>query len=40
MSRDSVNYPQPDEFVPERFLAPEKAADSPSFAFGFGRRVW
>ena len=40
MSRDAVNYPQPDEFLPERFMASEKVIETPSFAFGFGRRVW
>ena len=43
MSRDTLNYPDPDEFLPERFLASEKATETPldpSFAFGFGRRVW
>jgi len=39
MSRDTVNYLQPDEFLPERFLASEKVIETPSFAFGFGRRV-
>nr|BED42941.1 cytochrome P450 monooxygenase [Trametes versicolor] len=36
---DPARYPDPDAFRPERFLPPENAPDSASFAFGFGRRV-
>ncbi|KAK7060957.1 hypothetical protein VNI00_000692 [Paramarasmius palmivorus] len=36
---DENVYPQPDDFRPERYLAPELAPDSSSFAFGFGRRA-
>ncbi|KIK96423.1 hypothetical protein PAXRUDRAFT_825949 [Paxillus rubicundulus Ve08.2h10] len=41
MSRDPANYPRPDEFLPERFLTSEYGTngETPSFAFGFGRRV-
>jgi len=39
MSRDPVNYPNPNEFMPERFLATENANKTPLFPFGFGRRV-
>ncbi|KAG8213131.1 hypothetical protein J3R82DRAFT_11535 [Butyriboletus roseoflavus] len=43
MSRDTLNYPKPDEFLPERFLASDKVTetppDNPSFGFGFGRRI-
>ncbi|KAF9223646.1 cytochrome P450 [Gyrodon lividus] len=44
MSRDPVNYPRPNEFLPERFLGSDKGTNgvpvgAPSFAFGFGRRV-
>ena len=42
MSRDEVRYPNPTEFVPERFFDPdgELNNDSVGFAFGFGRRIW
>ncbi|KAI0827413.1 cytochrome P450 [Trametes gibbosa] len=36
---DPARYPNPEEFRPERFLAPENAPDSAHFAFGFGRRA-
>ncbi|KAG9315181.1 cytochrome P450 [Chiua virens] len=40
LSRDPIKYPNPDEFLPERFLASDKGPlDGPSFAYGFGRRV-
>ena len=34
---DEAVYPQPDEFIPERFLN-EDVPDSMAIAFGFGRR--
>ena len=37
MSRDPAVYPDPEEFIPERFLNPH-ARDPMKFAFGFGRR--
>lgn len=42
MSRDVVKYPNPTEFLPERFLNQdgELNNDSVALAFGFGRRVW
>lgn len=42
MSQDPVTYPQPDKFIPERFLQDDKDAahvvDPEKFQFGFGRR--
>ena len=41
MSRDPVKYPDPEAFMPSRFIATgdKHAADVPSqFVFGFGRR--
>lgn len=46
MSRDPADYPEPEDFRPERFLTavdgklvPNKTIRDPfSFAFGFGRR--
>lgn len=44
MSRDTLVYPEPEEFMPERFLVSEGVTETPqrdpSFVFGFGRRVW
>ncbi|KAI9567359.1 cytochrome P450 [Boletus coccyginus] len=41
MSRDEIRYPNPTEFVPERFFDQdgELNNDSVALAFGFGRRV-
>ncbi|KAI0356908.1 cytochrome P450 [Trametes cingulata] len=36
---DPARYNDPETFRPERFLPPENAPDSSSFAFGFGRRA-
>ena len=42
MSRDPVAYPEPDKFIPERFLKEGKidtsVRDPLKFQFGFGRR--
>ena len=44
MSRDPETYPDPDVFIPERFLNEqgrldfENTLDPSNFAFGFGRR--
>lgn len=42
MSRDEVRYPNPTEFIPERFFDEDGQLndDSVALAFGFGRRVW
>lgn len=42
--RDPVQYPQPDQFIPERFLTPDgkpnRSVQDPDVAcFGFGRRI-
>ena len=37
MSRDPAVYPDPEVFMPERFLDP-RARDPMKFTFGFGRR--
>ncbi|KAJ7577113.1 cytochrome P450 [Mycena floridula] len=41
MSRDETKYPNPEEFIPERFLNPNGTLtdDDVSFTFGFGRRI-
>lgn len=42
MSRDEARYPNPEEFIPERFLDSEGVLtdDDPThFIFGFGRRI-
>ncbi|KAL1946267.1 hypothetical protein VTO73DRAFT_15394 [Trametes versicolor] len=43
MSQDPVTYPQPDKFIPERFLQDNEGAahvvDPEKFQFGFGRRI-
>ncbi|KAK6331379.1 hypothetical protein TWF730_004461 [Orbilia blumenaviensis] len=38
-ARDPENYPEPEKFIPERFLGPNKQLDPHSYVFGFGRRV-
>ena len=41
MSRDETRYPDPENFIPERFLTSEGMliGDDPTdFIFGFGRR--
>lgn len=38
MSRDPGNYPDPEEFRPERFLDNAGRDDPNAFVFGFGRR--
>ena len=44
MSRDENDYPDPDQFNPERFMSVDgdlntNVRDPETFAFGFGRRV-
>ncbi|KAI0774724.1 CyP450 monooxygenase [Trametes elegans] len=39
VSRDPVEYPDPEEFRPERFLGPNPARDPMAYAFGNGRRI-
>ncbi|KAF3902278.1 hypothetical protein ABW20_dc0107053 [Dactylellina cionopaga] len=41
ISQDPNNYPEPEKFMPERFLGPiaNQQLDPGSYAFGFGRRV-
>ena len=41
MSRDEALYPNPEVFIPERFIATavqEAAVDPNLYVFGFGRR--
>lgn len=38
LSRDENVYPDPYDFVPERFLGEKKQQDPREFAFGSGRR--
>lgn len=48
MVYNSDDYPEPFEFIPERFLDPSSKApqlrkdivDSEELLFGFGRRYW
>ncbi|GJJ15152.1 hypothetical protein Clacol_009427 [Clathrus columnatus] len=37
--RDEDNYPNPEEFNPNRYLGPNPQLDPRKFTFGFGRRV-
>jgi len=41
MSRNDAEYPEPEEFRPERFLSADSTvkADPREYAFGFGRRI-
>ena len=38
LSKDSEEYPDPDAFKPERFLAENPPRDPDDYIFGFGRR--
>lgn len=45
ISQDETNYPEPEKFLPERFMSengthnPEGPLDPRLFAFGYGRRI-
>ncbi|KZV68656.1 cytochrome P450 [Peniophora sp. CONT] len=39
MSHDESIYPEPDRFIPERFLGADKQRDPDTIAFGFGARL-
>lgn len=41
MSRDEIQYPNAEKFIPERFLDTEGVLtdDTPDFVYGFGRRI-
>lgn len=42
MTRDETRYPNPEAFIPERFLDSERMLikdDPADFVFGFGRRI-
>ena len=39
MSHDESVYPEPDQFIPERFLGAYKQRDPETIAFGFGARL-
>lgn len=42
MTRDETRYPNPEAFIPERFLDSERMLikdDPAEFVFGFGRRI-
>lgn len=38
MSRDEDQYPDPEIFMPGRFLKPNQPTDPREYIFGFGRR--
>ncbi|KAF8308928.1 cytochrome P450 [Clavulina sp. PMI_390] len=39
ISRDDTTYPEPEKFLPERFLGQSPARDPRLFVFGIGRRI-
>lgn len=39
MANDENIYPNPTEFLPERYLGSSPQLDPHKFVFGFGRRV-